>query len=164
MKNTKREIKRSEYFEPFLFFLRLLILAVPFKIGLYLEPKLVLLQDIVASHSVFILNLIGKSSFAKGVWIMAENISINVIPACTGWRSDAAFLALVWAVPNVNLKKRLKALWAIPVIYGINIARLVTVVLAAGTTYFKLLHDVLWREGLITVVLSFWLIWWKKVD
>jgi len=144
--------------------LRFVALAFPFNLLLKYESLSGWLRVMVAEDTVKLLNFFGKLSAADGFWIKTAVIEINVIPACTGWRSVAAFLALVLAVPNVSWEKRVKALVAVPVIYFVNLGRLASLVFAAEIGKTKLIHDFLWREGLVFLVLFLWVIWWRSAE
>lgn len=83
--------------------------------------------------------------------------------ACTAIRSMLAFAALVIASPKSwNHKK--KAWVFIPVIYGANIFRMVSLAFVSLSfpSLFDLFHILLWREGLILLILGLWVYWFKR--
>lgn len=156
---TGKEIKKNRFFPAFEFLARFCFLAVPF--NFFPEEKLNFLRVMVAKDTARLLGLLGRAATSNEFWVKTAFAQINVIPACTGWRSAAAFLALVLALPKKSWLKRARALVALPVIYGANVFRLATVALAAEYGMSAVVHDFLWREGLILMVLFFWLTWWK---
>ncbi len=96
--------------------------------------------------------------------IRVGTLTVGIIWDCVGWKSTLAFLALVWAVPGVGNKKRLGALWLVPVLLALNVARLATTIIVGyvwGGLAFDLVHLVLWRYGLLIIIFLLW-VWWMK--
>jgi exosortase/archaeosortase family protein len=92
--------------------------------------------------------------------------SIDVSWDSTGWKSLYAMTALILATPlNRSYKLKFLAI-ALPVIFIVNILRIVTTTMistAYGMQYFDFVHLFLWREGLISAVVALWAIWlWRE--
>lgn len=98
--------------------------------------------------------------------IKIGEVMMGVDRPCTGYRSYFALLGLIFATPNVKLKKRLKgAFFGAIGIYFINIFRLL-ITSIIGFYIPKALgwvDKLLWGWGLISVVLGLWLIWIKEL-
>ena len=73
----------------------------------------------------------------------------------------SALFALIIATPFA-MKKKLWGLLLIPVVYLINILRIVFMywfVRSYGLEHYNLVHGTLWSYGLIGVILILWLLW-----
>lgn len=167
----KASKRRRKLYLLLVFLVRFSLMVIPLYILEYLAD-MSLLQTEVANEASFFLNLIGVQTtvFFAGipVLLVGNSLGIGIINACTAYRSIFAYLALVFAVPNVKIKRRLKALlFGIPIIYVANIARLVTTILVGlklGVTLLDLTHIVLWREALILLVFGLWVLWARNLD
>ncbi len=159
------------------FLLRFLVSAVPIYLIMYFDVDLFALESIEAEQIQFFLGLFGVEAAIHIITIgtrIVPALRINEImtdiaidSACTGYRSMFAFAGLVFAYPRVPMKKRLYGLlMGIPIIYAVNIARVVSTIMAAvwfGKGYIDVVHTILWREGLIFIILILWIIWLKKI-
>jgi exosortase len=87
------------------------------------------LRLIVTKYSVLLIGLIGIPVLREGNIIMLENITLQVIDACSGIRSLTALLAIAVAFAYVSpigrTKKVILALSAVPIAIAANITRLV---------------------------------------
>ena len=113
-------------------------------------------------HSLFLLSLETKMIPAikvAGLPVVAIDLS------CTAIRSMFAFIGLVFALPKVKIDKKIRAvLWGLPVIYIVNIIRIVTTILVGvkfSVEKLDFIHTLLWREGLILLIIVMWLLWIK---
>jgi len=98
--------------------------------------------------------------------IRLGSLQVGIIWDCVGWKSALALLSLVWAVPGVENKKRMRALWLVPMLLGLNVVRLATTIIAGylwGGDVFDIVHLTLWRYGLLGIILLLW-IWWMKKE
>ncbi|MBN3037149.1 MAG: exosortase/archaeosortase family protein [Candidatus Diapherotrites archaeon] len=97
--------------------------------------------------------------------ITTPAITVEIIPACTGWLGIAAITALILAFPRASGKSRMYGLiitWG--ALYAVNVVRLASVIAVTnwvGVSVFDALHNVVWREGMITVALILWVGWLK---
>ncbi len=148
----------SELLPVFLFVARFLALSIPFHLLLELEVVMKPLQVLVAGQVAWLLNSFGALAVSQESWVYTPELSLHVIAACTGWRSAAAFLALVAALPEARGKE--KALLWLPLLYLFNLFRLASVA-AAGPEMAVWLHSFFWREGTLFAVLFTWLAWWR---
>jgi len=146
------------------FFLRLMVFAVPLYLIVFFAD-LYPLQAAVAHNSFVVLEGMGLSPSIQGAEMAVGNFHFFISKDSTGWKSMLFLGALVFAVPGVFLRKKLLGvLIGIPIIYLGNLGRVVGIVLteqAYGFEAAMLVHDWLWRFGLIALVLVVWLVWFK---
>jgi len=157
--NIQREFLNSVL----IFLLRFLILAAPsyflFKAGIDFTRA----QEIIASQTAWLLNLLGVHATTNSYLIMTKGVWFEIVEACTAWRDAIGLIALVVAVPGVAFSKRLWSLLGLPVIYVVNILRLATTI-AIGNYYPSLLvlaHDVLWKFFSAVFIVIIWAAWLK---
>ena len=81
----------------------------------------------------------------------------------TGWKSMLALFALIFATA-APLRKKLRGLVLIPVVYAINLARIwfMFYIATVNIDYFDIAHITVWSWGLIIAILLLWFFWLKK--
>jgi exosortase/archaeosortase family protein len=143
------------------FLLILVVLAVPFRIILQIEPGLGQIQEFVANNVYIILVLMGFSPVQQGYFIFLMEKGLEVAAACIGWRSIYAFLALMVATPRKTHYR--KGLLFLPFLYAFNLFRLVTSLLVNVFVpdLFDLVHGFLWTYAMTFLVLGLWWFWVK---
>jgi exosortase/archaeosortase family protein len=129
-----------------------------------LYPHIILpLQMVVANNVRFLLNLLGFSVGGENFLIETNNMIFFISEDCTGWKSMLLMFALIFSVPNVEIKKRLIGLaFSLPSIYIGNLFRILLVVWiweVYGLSFALLFHNYFWQLGLISLVLFLWLFW-----
>ncbi len=168
------ENNKKIYFA-FEFFLKLLVLATPLYLIEWLKPSLWFIEF---PQAVIIKNLISFLGYNTSITTIMSNE--NIIPlldventrirfaidsACTGYRSILAFTALVLAYNKKNKKSKIKAIIiGSSIILFVNILRITSLILYSIkiNTNIEFLHNFLWREGLISMVILLWLFWIKN--
>lgn len=144
------------------FFVRLMILALPLY-GIIFFVNLFPLQALVAGHSFILLEGMGLAPTIQGAGIQVGDFPFFISKDSTGWKSMLFLGALILAVPGIRWRKRwLGLLIGIPLIYVGNLGRVIAIVLAEQAWGFEaaiLIHDWLWRFGLIALVMGIWLAW-----
>ena len=147
------------------FFVKMNIALIPLYLILYFDIGFFYFERITTEISGAILRWFGVLAVVDGVKITVpvENGSFAgfIDRACTGWRSMMLFLGLVIATP---IKKKLVSLFFLPLIYVINILRIVVVFLfvhAFGPLHFELVHSILWSWSMVMVVILLWITWIK---
>lgn len=151
------------------FLIRLLILAIPLYLIIFLAVDLTPLQVTVASQTSYILDNLGFNVIQEGYHIIVGTIEDHfyfmINEDCTGWKSMLFLFALIFAVPRISWKNRFIGLIiGIPIIWIANLGRVIGVVLAEGMwglDFAMSLHDYGYRLGMIAVVLLIWLIWFR---
>jgi exosortase/archaeosortase family protein len=145
--NTNQEIIS---YQPLQFFLRDIIYQtlkhIGYTVSLSEDPRCSIPAILISDHSI-------------------DPICISW--DCTGWKTMYALLALTIATPLSNLRVKFKFLAVgIPTLFFLNYLRIITTILISliyGVQYFKVVHTLLWREGLILAVIAIWYLWLKKV-
>lgn len=151
------------------FFLRLMVLAAPLYFIIFFVD-LYPLQVLVAGNSFVVMEAMGLSPSMNGPEMQVGDFRFFISKDSTGWKSMLFLGALMLAVPGVLWKRRaLGLLVGIPLIYLGNLGRVVGIVVAEqawGRAAALLVHDYLWRFGLIALVLGIWLFWfrWTRRD
>ncbi|MBD3312548.1 hypothetical protein GF352_03805 [archaeon] len=147
------------------------LLAIPLHLIIFFNVNLYPLAYLERSQVSFFLTVFGVRhglldvSYETGLLpaIDLEKKVLVIGEACTAIRSMLAFAALVIASPKSWSHKR-KAWVFIPVIYGANIFRMVSLAFVSLSfpSLFDLFHILLWREGLILLILGSWIYWFKR--
>ena len=121
-----------------------------------------------AQISNALLHSLGYATTQMGSTIHTSIANIDISWDSTGWKSLYAITALAIATPFKNASKRKFLIMALPIIFVVNILRVVTTIgiaLSYGMQYFDIVHLFLWREGLITAVVALWAVWlWREKD
>ena len=149
------------------FLIRLLILAIPLYLVIFLAVDMTSLQVTVASQTSYILDNLGFNVMQDGYHIIVGTIENHfyfmINEDCTGWKSMLFLFALIFAVPAIAWKNRLAGLIVgIVIVWVANLGRVLGVVLAErmwGLDFAMALHDYGYRLGMIAVVLLVWLVW-----
>lgn len=119
------------------------------------------LRHRMASAAVTGLHVLGVEAGRNGAFIEAGTFLIDVTRDSTGWKSVLALTALIVATP-ASWRRRIQGIViGAGFIAVANVARIVTTVYAAVVHQvpYELLHTVLWRWGLVGVVLVTWMVW-----
>ena len=152
--------------ETLVFFLRLLVLAVPLY-GLLFFADLYPLQLAVASSSAWLLESAGFLVVQEGISLTVGGFWFFISPDSTAWKSMLFLGALIVAVPGIAWRKRLLGVGVgIVLIFIGNLGRVLSIVFteqAFGLETAMLVHDVGWRFGLVGLVLAIWLVWYRRV-
>lgn len=150
-----------------MFLFRFGLLAIPFYVIIEFSNSFGIfkgLQILVAEQTASLLRMFGFAATTSGWLVKTQTAIVEIVPECTAWRDMVAFLGLTLAVPEVKLMKRLKAVLFIPVIYGVNLVRLTTTIAAITLKpeWGTIVHNVLWKEGMLIFILLLWFYWWKS--
>ena len=146
------------------------LLAIPLYAIIFLDLSWPPLQEFIAYVSFVILKGFHFQVAQEGITIFTASLGelnkVDISWDSTGWESIYTLAALTLAV-SYPLKKKLKFLaFALPSVFLINIVRIVLTIaysMTFGFKYFDVIHTLLWREGLILVILAFWVGWLLKV-
>lgn len=144
------------------FLARLLVLATPLYILLWIDWNPVWLRTMQAGIATHTLELLGVSATQAGTIVDAGALVVDVSIDSTGWKSLLAVSALVLAVTDVTSRQHgVGVIAGIITVFVANMFRLVSMIYAVvvwGISY-ELIHTVLWRWGLTVVVLGYWMAW-----
>lgn len=108
---------------------------------------------------------LGKAkTTASGNLISGSGIALQVIEECTGAFEMIIFAAVVCAFPTGWKKKMLGLAFGLPLLYAINILRmmLLAYVQAHGSPQlFNFMHVYFWQATLILMILGVFVLWIK---
>jgi exosortase/archaeosortase family protein len=172
-KDKKNKSKVSKKYQKLLKITKFLIKFNLFSIPLYLiiltGATWPALMRVTEGISFSLLRFIGVDASVSGGFIVVPvingNFAATVSWDSTGWKSILAFFALVFAT-EFPLRKKLIGMLFIPVIYFVNILRIVFMfffVSRYDVAYYNLLHATLWSWGLIITIFVLWAAWMKYV-
>ena len=152
------------------FLIKFNIFAIPLYIIIISGLTWPFLMDLTENISFFILRIIEVDATLDNNFITVPvingNFAATVSWDSTGWKSMLAFFALVFAT-EFSIKKKMFGLLLIPIIYLINILRIVFMfffVSKYDVAYYNLLHETLWSWGLIISILVLWVVWMKYIN
>jgi exosortase/archaeosortase family protein len=161
--------RQEKLFDTLLFLVKVIVLSIPLYFIILLGVSLYPLQYLDATVSSGILRALGYAVQQEGNYITvgtASTFSFILSEDCTAWKSMLFLFALIFAVPKIELKKRLLGLGlGIPVLWMGNQARIVGVVITERATseqFALFTHDYFWRILLVLLVLGVWLVWLKN--
>ncbi len=173
-KGLSREQKKL--LQVLLFLVKFGIASIPIYIIMALDIDFFYMQNMEAIQVNLILNSLGINStiyYCSGECspsppgmptITYKSFAMGVDRACTGYRSLFALIGLILATPKIKIGKRKKGIvFAFAVIYMANIIRLVSTFYLSLDFDFEIIHNLMWREGMIGVVFLSWVFWLKKL-
>jgi len=172
--NKKILERRRKLLATLIFSIKLNLLVIPLYILIYLDFSLPSLQNFLAYLISLTLSSLKfpVASEGKNIFIfLTESESYRIIPFeismdCTGWKSMYLLTALVFA-SSFELKKNLKFLAiTLPFLFIINFLRIVSTIAIAlifGFEFFEVTHNILWREGMVFIVVIIWYLWLRKI-
>ena len=113
----------------------------------------------------FLLKVVGFSVQTQGNILSLSHFSVEIVGECTGLYEMLIFLAAVIAYPSGWKKKLIGAGLGIPLLYLINIIRMmfITVVGNWSPRTFDFMHMYFWQVAMILIILSVWVLWIEKV-
>src|SRR4030042_2288171 len=150
------------------------LLAIPLYLIMYFNLSSPPLQNFLAIVSEPAIKIFGYQTSlvyspycnAKSIFLPEFEKSICISWDSTGWKSMYALAALAIATPFIAWRKKWKFIAiGVPLVFAINYLRIVTTILIAlkfGFQYFEVVHTVLWREGLILLIVAIWFVWLRK--
>lgn len=156
------------------FLVKFNLLAIPLYLIMYFNLSYPPLQNFLATISAPFIKLFGYQTSlvyspycnAKSIFLPEFEKAICISWDSTGWKSMYALAALAIATPFIAWKKKWKFIAiGVPTVFVINYLRIVTTIVIAikfGWQYFDIVHTVLWREGLILLIVAIWFVWLRK--
>ncbi len=169
MRRIKLDKRQAKLWTVTVFLARVSLLSIPLYFILWANPSFAFLQYAVRDNVAYLLPFAGIETVPDGFDIPVSTVdgpmTINIAEDCTGWKAMLAYIALVFAVPNVENRKRLAGLIGVPVIYAANVARIVFLVFVAvnaGFDDFTLFHELFLKAGMSAVIFGAWYLWMVK--
>ncbi|HLD39116.1 MAG TPA: exosortase/archaeosortase family protein [archaeon] len=147
------------------FFVKFNLFAIPLYIILLSRFEWAWLEQFVVDIVTPMLQFLGLNPTTNGLMIsipIRDGSWAAVINwDCTGWKSMLAFFALVMAT-NFSLRRKLAGMVLIPVIFIVNLLRIVFMFFYVRTfdlANYQTVHAVVWSWGLIATIIVLWLLW-----
>ena len=127
-----------------------------------LTPLSIILIEIVAAHSGFLLNIFVDGVTVNGRYILFELAYIRIIFACTAIQSMVIFIGMILPLKKVETKRKIYGLLItiIPV-YFLNLIRNagITYLIGANITDFYTAHNIIGKGGsLIALVILLFIV------
>jgi archaeosortase B (VPXXXP-CTERM-specific) len=97
----------------------------------------------------------------KHKMVVFGSFAVEIIEECTGLYEMLIYSAAVFAFPTSLVKKGIGLLMGVPILYAINVARIVFLI-CVGRYYpgtFDFMHLYFWQATLILMITSVWLLW-----
>jgi len=97
----------------------------------------------------------------KHKMVLFGSFAVEIIEECTGLYEMLIYAAAVFAFPTSLVKKAIGIAMGVPILYGINVARIVFLIWV-GRYYpgsFDFMHLYFWQATLILMITSVWLLW-----
>ena len=156
---------QQKLFETLKFMGKLLLAGAVFQLILYIYPDTRFLQAALAQITSAMLQSTGFQTVTEGISIIISNTEYIITQDCLGWKSAAAFTALIYASTERTVEHITFIIQGATVIILANIIRVYTTVVLAerGIISFNIIHDFLWSWSLTLIVLVLWLYWLKKL-
>lgn len=159
--------RQEKLFEGLKFLSKLLFAGLIFQAILYIYPDTTGVQAVLAQIIAIIVDPLMRASFtASGINVVTEGVHYIITQDCLGWKSMAAFTALVFASTE-RYRKNLKYVFGgFVLIFLANIVRIVTTIYLSHTGFisFEIIHDTLWKWSLTGIVFVLWVIWFEKLQ
>lgn len=142
-------------------------LSLPLHFLLWVNFDATPVQDFVAKTVEKMLVSSGVEVSRNGLFLSMVTktgpLTVEIIKDCVGWKSILALFGLIFATPDIALKKRVFGLIAgAPIIFAGNILRIyatISVTVFNGLEFWEVTHTYLWQDGLILLVIATWYIW-----
>ena len=129
------------------------------------RDELLIIRMGTATILGFILSLIGMETSVAGEFVTTCGLNLKIIDECTAVFSIIVYAAAVIAYPTSSKSKVIGVVSGIPILYGLNILRLIVLALV-GVHFpgaFEFVHVYLWQTTFIIFVVIIFLLWLKIV-
>jgi len=129
------------------------------------NPQLTWLMVVTADLTGLVLKLFGMTVNISGRVVSLNNFSMEVVGECTGLYEMLIFLAAMIAYPASYKKKLIGAGLGLPLLYIINVIRMVFIALIGNWSpkSFDFMHIYFWQVAMILIIVSVWVLWIEKV-
>jgi exosortase H (IPTLxxWG-CTERM-specific) len=126
----------------------------------FIEPH----TAVIARISDRIFNLLGTRTVAAGTIVRAQSFAIDIRNNCNGVFVSAIYLAAVLAYPASWKSRGWGIIMGIPIIYLINLARVVTLFYVGiyFPRFFDKTHVLIWQSLVIFFALLVWIFWVER--
>jgi len=159
--------KEKALIETLIFFLKLNLLLLPFYAIIYFDLSYVPLQIGFAAVVNFIIKLFGLQIERMDYFLFLgeKKFPIDISFDCIGWKSCYSLLALVIASPGKSKNKINFLLKWIPILFVINLMRIIIVILfgfAFSFSFMEMIHTYVFQPLMIFIIIFVWTIFLKS--
>jgi len=156
--------RQRKLFETSVFMTKMLTAGAFFHILLLLYPSTTGLQAGLAEITQQILGVFGVNLERQGINLIDYKVTYVVTQDCLGWKSMAAFIALVFSSTNEYRKYIKPLLVGLLAIVAVNTIRIVTTIYLSHIKLisFEIVHSLFWKWGLTFFVITLWAIWFHR--
>jgi len=136
-----------------------------FTIFIIFEDFFDFLKEWTAEITAITAHFFGLEVTAQDTLLILKNTTFEIIQECTGLFAAMIYVACVLAYPAKLVKKGEGIVLGIPLIFFLNILRMVFLVYIGNHHYdlFEYVHSYLWQGTFIIVVILLWFIWIEKI-
>jgi len=151
----------------FLFLIKFNVLLIPFYLIIYFDLNFYPLQIAFTNILAFILKSLSYRVSTSNFFLFVgkNGYPIDISRDCIGWKSSYSLFALVFASSGKTMDKlKFLGIW-IPILLVINFFRVLGIILLGlnfGFQYVEAVHDFIWQEGIIFLVVGVWYLWLRK--
>lgn len=156
--------RQRKLFETSVFMAKMLIAGAFFHLLLLLYPDTTGLQTGLAEVTQRILEIFGVNLERQGINLIDYNVIYIVTQDCLGWKSMAAYTALIFSSTSEYRKYVKPLLIGLIAIAVINIVRIVTTIYLSHINLisFEIIHSLFWKWGLTFFVILIWAVWFHQ--
>lgn len=156
--------KQRKLFDTSVFMSKMLAAGAFFHLLLVLYPNTYQFQVFLTELTQRILEIIGLPLERRGINLIDGNVRYVVTQDCLGWKSMAAYTALIFSSTSEYRKYVKPLLIGLLLIAVINVFRIVTTVYLShiGFVSFEIIHSILWKWGLTFFVVLIWIAYFHQ--
>ena len=155
------EIDQEKLEKTLVFIGKLLVAGLFFRAFLYFSPSTSGLQSFLAQTINYFLSILGITVERNGYMLVDQTTTYIVTQDCLGWKSMAAFTALVFASTEKMLKHSRILISGLGAIIAFNFLRVLTTIILShyGVVSFDIIHTLFWKWGMTLIVFLLWSSW-----
>jgi len=179
LRKLSRSIGKREriIIEITIFAIKFSLFSIPIYIIKFFNLNLFYFEQLYAFILSYLLNIMSVSAQVfytlspetlttiPAIHVKDLNLSFGIDNSCTGYISMLALTGLILSTPRRKLRKKFSFLAiGLVILFLANILRILITILFAlnfGEIYLDVVHNFLWREALIIIVVILWIIFLK---
>lgn len=156
--------RQRKLFETSVFMGKMLLAGTFFNLMILIYPGTKGFQAGLADITQRILSLLGVHLERQGINLIDYNVTYVVTRDCLGWKSMAAYTALIFSSTKQYRKYVKPLVLGLLAIAVVNIVRIVTTIYLShiGFVSFEIVHSLFWKWGLTFFVILVWAIWFHQ--
>ncbi len=161
---VKRSIRNNK---EVIVFLLIFIFTITLFFSLFylFEDSFDFLKKWTAEITAITAHFFGLEVTVEDTFLILENTTFEIIQECTGLFAAMIYVSCVLSYPTTIVKKGEGIILGVPLIFLINITRMVFLVYIGNhhQDLFEYVHSYLWQGTFIIVVILLWFIWMEKI-